>query len=131
MKKLVTTAEGGYPFSMDFLGLIQDELHTAHSSLFNSESFIVSGCNVTIVSGGIINISAGIVVINGEYLRFDGVTNLNTTTANYVMKKATTPTLSEPTVFESGSTVSIHSEYKAVIVIATEEEFSDIGGSEV
>ncbi|GAA4349754.1 hypothetical protein GCM10023185_06710 [Hymenobacter saemangeumensis] len=71
-------ATGGRPLTNDDLQALQDEQRIAASASFQGRGpFIVSGCQVSGPNGGPYSVSAGIVFLDGEFVRFYGASNVS------------------------------------------------------
>jgi len=114
MKKL-RELQGGYPRQQDFLLKLQSELFSVTDGLLGklNQDMVLQGCDVVDNLNGTINISAGIVYVGGEALRFDGANNVASGGAKTFVKAGAIT--SEPKVFANGITNNVYSEVKAVI----------------
>lgn len=70
--------QGGYPRAADYLLNLQTELLTATNGLFKALDIdlVLAGCSITDHGNGTVSISAGLIYISGEILRFDGAANI-------------------------------------------------------
>jgi hypothetical protein len=116
MKTIKTDNQGGFFPKLDDIALIQDEVYTTIASLFSDlgKNFVVQGCVVSIVDVNVVNISAGIVFIDGEFCRFDGVNNLNISAGNVALVKGSYVT-SSPRLFNNSETKNVYKERKAIV----------------
>lgn len=116
MRTIKTDNQGGFFPKLDDFALLQDEFYTTIASLFTDlgKNFVVQGCVVTVVDANIINISAGIVFIDNEFCRFDGINNLNISAGNVALVKGEYVTTS-PRLFNNSTTKNVYKERKAII----------------
>lgn len=123
MKTIKTDNQGGFFPKLDDIDLLQNEIYTTIASLFAdlNKSFVVQGCDVTVVDVNIVNISAGVVYIDGEFCRFDGVINLNISAGNIALVKGA-PVTSTPRLFNNSTTKNVYTERKAIIGTYSPEE---------
>lgn len=70
--------QGGYPRAADYLLNLQTELLTATNGLFKALDIdlVLAGCSITDHGNGTVSISAGLIYVSGEILRFDGAANI-------------------------------------------------------
>lgn len=114
MKKL-RSLQGGYPRQQDYLLTLQNELTTMADALFAKlgVDMVLQGCDVTNLGNGTVNITAGIVYVGGEVLRFDGANNVPANATKTFVK--TTAVTTDPKVFANGSSQNVYSEVKVVV----------------
>jgi hypothetical protein len=116
MKTIKTDNLGGYFPKLDDIGVLQDEIYTTIASMFTSlgKNFVVSGCEVTEVDTDLVNISAGIVFIDGEFCRFDGALNVDLSAGNKALVKGAYA-YSSPRLFANDSIQNVYKERKAIL----------------
>lgn len=103
---------GGRPFTNDDLVTLQTELTAAIQAQFLGKGpFILSGCVVS-GTGPAYNITAGIVCLDGQLLRFAGAGAITLP----AQLQAGAPILSDPRLYQTGGTKDCMREVPAVLV---------------
>lgn len=117
MKKIVQATDlGGAPIHKnDLRSVFNDEVWDAVEAIFsfcnsNAEGLIISGCTLT-PNGGNWDISAGIVYLNGEFMRLSAATNQSL--PKYIAPAAVVDTDRQ---FAGGATNTLFEEKKAELV---------------
>ncbi len=113
--KNLRSLQGGYPRQMDYILTLQNEYTTVVNSMFSKlgQDLVLSGCDVTDNGNGTVNISAGILFVSSEVVRFDGAANIASNQTKTFVKDA--PVATDPKTFGDGVEKQVYTEVKVII----------------
>ena len=132
MNKLITTNNGGFPFQLDDIRFLDSGFRDAINNLFsnfsdgsNAQSFIVSGCQISI-SGSTISVTEGWLYLGSEVVHFPAASIDTSGYSVFYFGIVTNDT--ESRVFEDGNSYDVHQTRQAQLQVSA---VSSIGSMEV